>query len=100
MFSLFAVSVFWSFLSDLYRSDQGKRLYGFIAAGGSLGALAGPLLTRGLVGPLGPVNLFLLSALLLEASLFCASRLGRRGTEGFNETPPVPPTTAPAPPTA
>src|SRR5215213_3269216 len=62
VFSLFAVSVFWSFLADLYRSDQGKRLYGFIAAGGSLGALAGPLMTRGLVEPLGPVNLLLLPA--------------------------------------
>ena len=87
VFSLFAVSVFWSFLSDLYRSEQGKRLYGFIAAGGSLGALAGPLMTRLLVEPLGPVNLFLLSALLLEASLFCATRLGD-AAEGFNQTAP------------
>ena len=82
VFSLFAVSVFWSYLADLWRSDQGKRLYGFIAAGGSLGALAGPLLTRTLVEPLGPVNLFLISALLLEAALFCAMRLGK-AAEGF-----------------
>ena len=90
VFSLFAVSVFWSYLADLWRSDQGKRLYGFIAAGGSLGALAGPLLTRALVEPLGPVNLFLVSALLLEAALFCALRLGR-ATEGFTgtATPPA-----------
>jgi AAA family ATP:ADP antiporter len=65
VFSIFAVPVFWSYLADLYRSDQGKRLYGFIAAGGSLGALAGPTLTRSLVEPLGPVNLLLLPAVLI-----------------------------------
>jgi AAA family ATP:ADP antiporter len=90
VFSLFAVSVFWSYLSDLYRSDQGKRLYGFIAAGGSLGALAGPLLTRQLVDVVGVVHLFLISALLLEGALFAASRLGR-AAEGFNATPANPP---------
>ena len=42
VFVLFAVSVFWSFMADVYSSEQGKRLYGFIAAGGSAGALAGP----------------------------------------------------------
>jgi AAA family ATP:ADP antiporter len=92
VFSLFAVSVFWSYLADLWRSDQGKRLYGFIAAGGSLGALAGPLLTRTLAEPLGPVNLFLVSALLLEAALFCAMRLGK-AAEGFcaqtRASPPI-----------
>src|SRR5688500_7379968 len=45
VFNLFAVSVFWSFMADLFSSDQGKRLFGFIAAGGSAGALAGPALT-------------------------------------------------------
>ena len=42
VFNLFAVSVFWSFMADLYGSEQGKRLFGFIAAGGSAGALLGP----------------------------------------------------------
>ena len=89
VFSLFAVSVFWSYLADLYRSDQGKRLYGFIAAGGSLGALAGPLITRQLVDVVGVVNLFLISALLLEGALFCARRLGH-AAQGFNTTPSNP----------
>src|SRR3954451_5624247 len=40
VFNLFAVSVFWSFMADLFASEQGKRLFGFIAAGGSAGALA------------------------------------------------------------
>jgi AAA family ATP:ADP antiporter len=90
VFSIFAVPVFWSYLADLWRSDQGKRLYGFIAAGGSLGALAGPTITRLLVEPLGPVNLLLLPALLLEVAIFCAARLGPSAA-GFNQTPQSPP---------
>jgi AAA family ATP:ADP antiporter len=75
VFSLFAVSVFWSFMADLYASEQGKRLFGFIAAGGSLGALLGPAVAIGLAGPIGPVNLLLVSAALLEAAVLCAWRL-------------------------
>ncbi len=75
VFVLFAVSVFWSFMADLYSSEQGKRLYGFIAAGGSAGALAGPLVTIALAGVLGPVNLLILAGLLLEAAVLCAMRL-------------------------
>jgi AAA family ATP:ADP antiporter len=75
VFVLFAVSVFWSFMADLYSSEQGKRLYGFIAAGGSAGALAGPVLTIGLAEVLGPVNLLIVAALLLEGAVICAMRL-------------------------
>ena len=75
VFVLFAVSVFWSFMADLFSSEQGKRLYGFIAAGGSAGALAGPALTIGLVQWIGTTNLLILAALLLEAAAVCALRL-------------------------
>lgn len=75
VFSLFAVSVFWSFMADLFSTEQGKRLFGFIAAGGSAGALAGPALTVQLVERLGPHNLLLVSLVLLEAAVFCARRL-------------------------
>ena len=75
VFNLFAVSVFWSFMADLFASEQGKRLFGFIAAGGSAGALVGPAMTIGLVGPLGPVNLLFVAAALLEFAVFCAWRL-------------------------
>ena len=75
VFNLFAVSVFWSFMADVWSSAQGKRLYGFIAAGGSAGALAGPALTIGLAGTIGAVNLLIVAALLLEAAVFCARRL-------------------------
>jgi AAA family ATP:ADP antiporter len=75
VFNLFTVSVFWSFMADLYASEQGKRLFGFIAAGGSAGALLGPLLTVGLAAPLGPVNLLLIAAFFLELAVYCARRL-------------------------
>jgi ATP:ADP antiporter, AAA family len=75
VFNLFAVSVFWSFMADLFTSEQGKRLFGFIAAGGSAGALLGPAVTVGLAVPLGPVNLLIVAALLLETAVLCARRL-------------------------
>jgi AAA family ATP:ADP antiporter len=75
VFVLFAVSVFWSFMADIYSSEQGKRLYGFIAAGGSAGALAGPALTIGLAQLVGTTNLLILAALLLEVAVVCAMRL-------------------------
>ena len=75
VFNLFAVSVFWSFMADLYTSEQGKRLFGFIAAGGSAGALLGPMLTVGLVERLGPVNLLVVAAIFLECAVWCAARL-------------------------
>jgi AAA family ATP:ADP antiporter len=75
VFNLFAVSVFWSFMADLYSSEQGKRLFAFIAAGGTAGALAGPVLTIWLAVPLGPANLLVIAALLLEAAVLCVKRL-------------------------
>jgi len=71
VFNLFVVSVFWSLLNDLFSSDQGKRLFGFIAAGGSLGALAGPVIVVLLAKVIGPVHLLLIAAAFLEISLFC-----------------------------
>ena len=75
VFVLFAVSVFWSFMADVWRSEQGKRLYGFIAAGGSAGALAGPAITIGLAGTIGATNLLIVAAVLLEVAVLCAARL-------------------------
>ena len=80
VFNLFAVSVFWSFMADLYGSEQGKRLFGFIAAGGSAGALLGPIIVTGLAVPMGRANLLLIAALLLECAVFCAMRLEAAAT--------------------
>ncbi|PLX63379.1 NTP/NDP exchange transporter [Sedimenticola selenatireducens] len=75
VFNLFVVSVFWSFMTDIYANNQARRLFGFIAAGGTLGALTGPALTTLLVQPLGARNLLLVSALLLSWAIFCIARL-------------------------
>jgi AAA family ATP:ADP antiporter len=77
VFNLFAVTVFWSFMADLFTSEQGKRLFGFIGAGGTAGALLGPVITIGLSVPLGPVHLLLAAVVFLEAAVFCVHRLER-----------------------
>jgi len=65
VFSLFHLSVFWSFMSDLFDKTQAPRLFGFIAAGTSVGAIVGPLLTALLVDAIGTNSLMLVSATLL-----------------------------------
>jgi ATP:ADP antiporter, AAA family len=80
VFNLFAVAVFWSFMADLFDAEQGKRLFGFIGAGGTAGALLGPVITIVLSVPLGPVNLLIAAMILLEAAVFCVHRLERSAT--------------------
>ena len=75
VFNLFVVSVFWSFMADLYKDEQAKRLFGFIAAGGTLGAIVGPAMTAILVQRLGSGQLLLISAGLLGFSILCITRL-------------------------
>jgi AAA family ATP:ADP antiporter len=78
VFNLFVVSVFWSFMADLWREAQARRLFGLIAAGGSAGALAGPALTAALAPRVGPVNLLPAAAALLSGALLCILVLRRR----------------------
>ena len=75
VFNLFIVSVFWSFMTDLYSNAQARRLFGFIAAGGTIGALSGPAITALLVQALGAKNLLLISALFLSWSIICIYKL-------------------------
>lgn len=75
VFNLFVVSVFWSFMADIFNNQQARRLFGFIAAGGTTGAIAGPMLTAFLALPLGHTNLLLISALCLGWALLCIHRL-------------------------
>ncbi len=77
VFNLFVVSVFWSYMADLYNNEQARRLFGFIAAGGSAGAVLGPLLTASLAPSLGIVNLLLVSAALLLLAVVCIRALAR-----------------------
>ncbi|MBI2819227.1 MAG: MFS transporter [Acidobacteria bacterium] len=77
VFNLFVVSVFWAFLVDIFTRAQGKRLFGFITAGGTLGGIAGSALTVSLVEYIGPTYLLLVSMVLLEAAVFSVRRLSR-----------------------
>jgi len=81
VFNLFAVAVFWSFMADLFTAEQGKRLFGFIGAGGTAGALLGPVITIALAQPLGAINLLIVAAVFLEIAVFCVFRLERASRE-------------------
>ncbi|TMF81777.1 MAG: MFS transporter, partial [Chloroflexi bacterium] len=75
VFNLFVVSVFWSFMSDLFDSAQAARLYGTIAAGGSCGAIAGPLIAAS--APFGTRGLLLVAAALVAGTVVCIAMLAR-----------------------
>lgn len=77
VFSLFVVSVFWEFMADVWRREQGERLFGFIAAGGSVGAVFGPLLTGFAAPRIGNAALLLVSAAGLELGALCVRRVIR-----------------------
>lgn len=77
VFNLFVVSVFWSFMADVFSTAAARRLFGCISAGGSLGAILGPMLTAVAVKGLGIGGLLLVSALLLCGAVGCIYRLLR-----------------------
>jgi AAA family ATP:ADP antiporter len=80
VFNLFVVSVFWALMADIYRSEQGKRLFGFIGIGGTMGGILGAAITANLAGVLGPINLLLISAFFLEVALRLVRVLGKKVT--------------------
>lgn len=83
VFNLFIVSLFWSLMSELWRSGEARRLYGFISAGGTAGALAGPIVTKALVAYLSPPALLLVSAgLLATAAAISVALRWTRGADG------------------
>ncbi len=68
VYNLFVISVFWSVMADSWSTPQGKRLFGFIGVGGTLGGIVGSLITTVLAQQVGVYNLLLISAVLLELS--------------------------------
>ena len=84
IFNLFVVSVFWSFMADIYSREQGRRLFGVITAGGSIGALLGGIVTSYNVIDIGFQNLFPIAAALLAAAVLCIRRL-RKWVSTANE---------------
>lgn len=79
--NLFAVSLFWQRMADRWRTEQGARLFGMVAVGGTLGAMAGAGATTLLVGRLGPYGLMLGAVALLEGAALCLSRVDGGGEE-------------------
>lgn len=81
VFNLFVVSVFWSVMADHFTNEQGKRLFGFIAAGGTAGAILGPALAAVLAVRFGVVVLTVIAAFLLELAVRCFHALARMAGE-------------------
>ena len=65
VFSLFNISVFWSFMSELFSKEQSGRLFGIIAVGASVGGLIGPSITAFFSVSLGTDNLMLIASMML-----------------------------------
>src|SRR6476619_5985738 len=70
VFNLFNTAIFWAFMTDLFTVEQGKRLYGFIAVGGSLGGVLGPFITARYVQTIGPANLLIVAAAMFALAGF------------------------------
>lgn len=77
IFNLFVVSVFWALMVDVFNPEQGKRLFGFIAAGATLGGVVGSSLTATLAPYAEPTHLLLASAALLEVAVLSVRHLSR-----------------------
>jgi AAA family ATP:ADP antiporter len=81
VFNLFVVSVFWSFMADVFTNVQGKRLFAIIAVGGTLGQICGAIIAGQLAGRLGGTeNLLVVSMVFLEAACWCVYRLNTVAT--------------------
>ena len=76
-FNMFVVSVFWSFMADVFRDEEAKRLFGPIAAGGGTGAILGPLIMQYLAPRVGVDAVVFLAMLLLLGTLPCIRGLAR-----------------------
>jgi AAA family ATP:ADP antiporter len=78
VFNLFVVSLFWSFMADIFDSAQARRMFPLIAMGGMAGAVLGPIVTSLLVGWLGVAPLLVVSAAMLGAALALLLKLSER----------------------
>ena len=89
IFNLFVVSLFWSLMADLFDNDQSNRLFPLIGIGGTVGALAGPLLTTALVGIIGVAPLLVVSALVLTLAMVILLYLSLRSGAGAAPAEPI-----------
>ena len=77
VYNMFVVSVFWSFMADVFRGEEAKRLFGPIAAGGGTGAIVGPLAMQYLAPRIGVDAVVFVAMLLLLGTLPCIRALAR-----------------------
>ncbi len=88
VFNLFVVSIFWQMIVDVFTAEQGKRLFGFIAAGATLGAITGSAFTVSTVEHMAPTYLMIGAAIMLEVAVFCVRRLSALSVS-LSERPPA-----------
>ena len=88
VFNLFNTAIFWAFMTDLFTVEQGKRLYAFIAVGGTLGAIVGAYITKNLIRGMGPANLVAISATLFAIVCFLVRFFPNNFTQ-VNKTAPA-----------
>lgn len=77
VFNLFVISVFWSFMTDIWSDEQSRRLFPVIALGGTAGAIVGPFITKHWIEMLGTSLLMEVSAAMLAVAVVCVIMLGR-----------------------
>jgi AAA family ATP:ADP antiporter len=81
VFALFVVTVFWGFMADLFTNEQGRRLFGFIAVGASLGGIVGSFITAALAEVLPQFSLLLVAVVPLEVAAWLAWYLHKRSNQ-------------------
>jgi AAA family ATP:ADP antiporter len=85
VFALFNTSIFWCLMADAFRSDQAKRLFGFIGVGGTLGSIVGSAVTAALAPSMGAVNMLLVSVGLLQIAILVVTRFPLEAAGGETE---------------
>jgi AAA family ATP:ADP antiporter len=82
VFALFVVTIFWGFMADCFSSNQGRRLFAFIAVGSSIGGMLGSSVTAALAAWVPTFSLLLIACVPLELASWCAGVLHRRFATG------------------
>ncbi len=88
VYNLFAISVYWGFMAEIFRAEQGKRLFGLLGVAGTLGGMAGAGATSLLASRWSIPALLVLAALVIEAAILCARGLERAARESGADASP------------
>ena len=89
VFALFNTSIFWCLMADSFRSEQAKRMFGFIGVGGTFGSIVGSAVTASLAPRIGTLNLLLVSVALLELAVFTVVRFPLQPASGAGDAVPL-----------